>query len=135
MPRGKEWAMLLGQVVMLAACTAASPSPADSNGPASPVARDSIQPIQVVPGRLSIRDCGWPADTPIAFQGWATEADLGMMVDDPTQERLYWLITAERVELMTSQGSGMVRVACSVDHEGHRGYRVVPDDWRPPGSE
>jgi hypothetical protein len=81
---------------------------------------------------LTLADCGWPEDTAIAFQGWGTEAELGMMVSSPTHERLYWIITAEPVELVSSQGSANVRAGCAVGEEGLLSVRTVPDDWQPP---
>jgi hypothetical protein len=81
---------------------------------------------------LTVDDCGWPADTAIAFQGWGTEAELGMMVSSPTGERLYWIVTAEPVEVVTSRSTGSARAACAVGEEGLLSFRTVPDDWQPP---
>jgi hypothetical protein len=55
-----------------------------------------------------------------------------MMVSSHTEERLYWLVTAERVSLMTTQGSAVVRVAGAVGQKGFTSWRVVADDWQPP---
>jgi hypothetical protein len=90
----------------------------------------STQPQSVAP--LTVADCGWPNDTSIAFEGWRTEAEMGMAVSSPTRERLYWLVTADQVELTTSRGSGFSRVACAVGREGLLSWRVVPDEWSPP---
>jgi hypothetical protein len=81
---------------------------------------------------LTLADCGWPKDTATVFQGWGTEAELGMMVSSPTHERLYWIITAEPVELVSSQGSGNVRAACAVGEDGLISVRTVPNSWQPP---
>jgi hypothetical protein len=102
-------------------------------GPGLPIpTNSSTSSNQPVAGPLTIALCGWPPNTRIAFQGWGTEADLGMMVASPTRERLYWLVTAEPVSLLTTQGTRMVRVACAVGREGLRSYRSVADDWEPP---
>jgi hypothetical protein len=81
---------------------------------------------------LTLADCGLADDTAIAFQGWGTEAELGMMVSSPTHERLYWIITAEPVELVSSRGSGNVRAGCAVGEDGLLSVRTVSDDWQPP---
>jgi hypothetical protein len=114
--------LLIGQLLALVACSVPSPNPTDSP-------RSSIQPVA---GPLTIADCGWPPDTAIAYQGWNTEAGLGLPVSSPTGERFYWLVTADPVELVTSQGTGIVRVACAVSQDGLRSYRRVADDWEPP---
>jgi len=82
----------------------------------------------------TVEDCGWPPEISIAFQGWATEDELGLMESSPTRERFYWLVTAEPVSMTTSQGSGTARVACFEGQDGLIGWQVVPDDWEPPGS-
>lgn len=81
---------------------------------------------------LTLEECGWPADTDIAFEGWSTERDLGLMVSSPTQERLFWIITAEPVEILTSRDTQHARAACAIGAEGLRSLRTVPDGWQPP---
>jgi hypothetical protein len=57
---------------------------------------------------------------------------MGFIVSSPTEERFYWIVTADPVAMTTSGGSGMARAACSIDEEGLHGERVVPQDWQPP---
>jgi hypothetical protein len=83
---------------------------------------------------LTLTDCGWPADTELAFEGWSTEAALGLQQSHPSGSRRYWLISAEEVPFMTSRGEGMARGACSVGEDGLRSFQTIPDDWMPPSS-
>jgi hypothetical protein len=75
---------------------------------------------------LTVEDCGWPADTELAFEGWSTEAGLGFQRSDPTGARRYWLISKEAVPFMTTRGEGMARGACSVGDDGLQAFQVIP---------
>ena len=81
---------------------------------------------------LSLSDCNWPNDTELAFEGWATEATLGMEQHSASGGQLYWLISAQPVRVVTTQGEYMARVACSLEDNGTRIWAVIPDDWTPP---
>ena len=116
---------LLGLVLVVAGCSSSAPE-------ASSSATSSRSLPSIGDAPLSVVDCGWPVDTEVAFQGWSTEADLGMMVSSPTAETLYWIVSAQPVPLVTSQGSATVRVACAVGSEGLLSFRTVADDWDPP---
>jgi hypothetical protein len=83
---------------------------------------------------LTLEDCGWPTDTELAFEGWSTEAGLGLQKSDPTGARRYWLISEEAVPFTTTRGEGMARGACSVGEDGLRWFHVIPGDWMPPPS-
>lgn len=83
---------------------------------------------------LTRQDCGWPADTKLAFEGWATEAALGFQQSDPSGRPRYWLISDEAVPFTTSRGEGSARGACSVSADGLHAFSVVADDWSPPAS-
>jgi len=128
-PRIAVAASLIAVTVLAASCARYGPAGSGESGPTEPA---PTEPAATEPALLTAANCGWPADTIITYQGWATEAELGLMVSSPTNERMYWLITGEPVELISSQGSAEVRAACAVNGEGLRSFRRIADDWQPP---
>jgi hypothetical protein len=87
---------------------------------------------------LKPSDCGWPSDTPLAFAGWATIADLdaGQIIQGNPLAHVYALVTRDPVELHPMIGSPMVeRGFCALRQDGSQVESGVPDEWASRGTQ
>ena len=81
---------------------------------------------------LKPTDCGWPSETPLAFAGWATIADLGaeQMIQGDPRAHVFALVTRDPVELQPMIGSPMLgRGFCALRQDGSQVESGVPDEW------
>jgi len=98
-----------------------------------------VEPIQTPPLGTAQADsfwtiCGWPAGTPLAFQGWATWAELG--IPDPSgvsgpDALVFAVVSRDPVQHQANLGPPRIgRGICWTD-VATVGRAGVPDDWAP----
>jgi hypothetical protein len=75
--------------------------------------------------------CGWPTGTPLAFAGWATMTELGLV--DGTghpgpMDSVYAFVTRDRITQVKHGGTVEARGICWTDGQVV-GMSGVADDW------
>jgi hypothetical protein len=110
----------LVMAVVLAASGCAAPSPL-------PVPLPSDAP-------LTLAECGWPVETPLAFARWAELGQLGLRTTSVSDaERVFVAVTMTRVEQRPMIGPiRLARWSCVRQADGLLAVFAVPDDWQPP---
>lgn len=85
---------------------------------------------------LRLTECGWPADTLLAFAGWAELHQLGLADSSGhmnSTEGVFAIVSSERTEQHTMQGDPVIgRGICARHANGDLEMGTVPDDWQPP---
>ena len=139
--RQGRWWMRPASVAATAAVVVAASILALTLGPLRPPdvgaspqpSRSSAVPVRLpADSPLKPTDCGWPSETPLAFAGWATIADLGaeQIIQGDPLAHVFALVTRDRVELRPMIGSPMLeRGFCALRQDGSQVESGVPGDW------
>jgi hypothetical protein len=129
-------AALLVAMGVIASCSAPMPSPSAAPGTpsaATPTPAPTQAPVSLpADAPLTLSDCGWPSETPIAFAGFATVADLqaSQIIQGSPLAHVYALVSRDPVELHPMIGSPMLeRGFCALRQDGAQVESGVPSDW------